>query len=56
MKSFIKNRNNVDLAVLVDEPKDNKLGLVFIAHGQGGIKEQVHIEALKDVFLSKVTV
>jgi len=51
MKTFIKNRNDINIAVIVDEPKIPVNGLAFVAHGQGGIKEQVHIEALKDVFL-----
>lgn len=50
MKQFIKNRNNVALSVLVEE-EDNRRGLVFLAHGLGGFKEQVHIRAMAEACL-----
>lgn len=50
MKQFIKNRNNVALSVVV-EGELNRRGLVFIAHGLGGFKEQVHIRAMAEAFL-----
>jgi pimeloyl-ACP methyl ester carboxylesterase len=50
MKLSIKNRNNVALSVKV-EGEDNRRGLVFIAHGLGGFKEQVHIRAMAEAFL-----
>lgn len=50
MKYEIKNRLGLKLVIQVDEPESPR-GLVFIAHGQGGFKEQKHIEAFKDAFL-----
>lgn len=49
-KIVIRNRNDLKLVILVDST-DNPEGLVFIAHGQGGFKEQIHIQAFADVFL-----
>ena len=46
----IKNRHGLKLVIQVDAP-DNPKKLVFIAHGQGGFIEQVHIQAFADVFL-----
>lgn len=50
MKYEIKNRLGLKLIIQVDEPKNPK-ALAFVAHGQGGFKEQKHIEAFKDAFL-----
>lgn len=49
-KFKITNRSGLKLVIQVDEP-ENPHSLVFIAHGQGGFKEQKHIEAFKDAFL-----
>ena len=48
-KLFIKNRNNKNIAVLVDIV-DNQKGLVFIMHGLGGFKEQRHIQTFAKAF------
>lgn len=48
-KIFIQNRDNLKIAVLVEKP-DNAKGLVIIEHGLGGYKEQLHIEAMSQVF------
>jgi pimeloyl-ACP methyl ester carboxylesterase len=49
-KFTIKNRHGLKLVIQVDTP-DNSTNLVFIAHGQGGHKEQKHIEAFAQAFL-----
>jgi pimeloyl-ACP methyl ester carboxylesterase len=49
MKTFIPNRENKKIAVVVDETPDSK-GLVFVMHGLGGFKEQPHIQAFADAF------
>jgi pimeloyl-ACP methyl ester carboxylesterase len=49
-KIVIKNRHSLKVAIQVDEPENPK-NLVFIAHGQGGFKEQKHIQAFADAFL-----
>jgi pimeloyl-ACP methyl ester carboxylesterase len=49
MKTFIKNRDNKKIAVVVDE-KQNSKGLVFVMHGLGGFKEQPHIQTFADAF------
>lgn len=46
----IQNRNNVAIFV-VAEGLENKTGLVFVVHGLGGFKEQLHIRAMADTFL-----
>jgi len=50
MKTKVLNRNGVDLSVVVEEP-DKPTGLVFICHGLGGFKEQVHIRAMAEELL-----
>lgn len=50
MKQRIKNRNDIELAVVVENEK-GATGLAFIVHGLGGFKEQVHIRALAESFL-----
>jgi pimeloyl-ACP methyl ester carboxylesterase len=49
-KVSIVNRNNLRVAIQIDEP-ENVLGLAFIAHGFKGFKEQIHIQAFADAFL-----
>ncbi len=49
-KYSTKNRHGLKLVIQVDKP-DNPTNLAFIAHGQGGFKEQEHIQAFADVFL-----
>ena len=49
MKTFIKNRNNKNIAVVVKE-NPNPKGLVFVMHGLGGFKEQPHIQTFADAF------
>lgn len=46
----LKNRSGLKLVGIIDHPA-NPSGLVFIAHGQGGFKEQTHIKAFTDAFL-----
>ncbi len=46
----IKNRRGLRLVIQVDTPKSPK-NLAFIAHGQGGFKEQKHIQAFAEAFL-----
>lgn len=48
-KVTIKNRRGLKLVIQVDTP-DNPTELVFIAHGQGGFKEQVHVSSYAEVF------
>lgn len=50
MKVIIKNRQNIDLAVVI-EGESNTTGLAFVVHGLGGFKEQVHIRAMTEAFL-----
>lgn len=45
MNKTIKNRDDVDLAVVV-EGEGNQNGLAFVAHGLGGFKEQMHIRTI----------
>jgi len=49
MNLTISNHNNQKIAVSVNLPKQAK-GLVFIAHGLGGFKEQAHIVSMKNAF------
>lgn len=46
----ITNQSGLKLHIQVDTPLEPK-GLVFIAHGQKGSLQQVHIQAFTDVFL-----
>lgn len=50
MKFELKNRRNLKVVGIVETPED-PTGLAFIAHGQGGYKEQPHIQAFKTAFL-----
>ncbi|MFH1509232.1 MAG: alpha/beta fold hydrolase [bacterium] len=49
MKTFIKNAKGKNICLLI-EKKKNQRGLVFIAHGLGGFKEQKHITAMAKAF------
>lgn len=49
MKTFIKNRNDKKIAVVVEENPNSK-GLVFVMHGLGGFKEQTHIQTFSQAF------
>ncbi len=51
-KLFIKNRNNKNVAVVIEENPNSK-GLVFVMHGLGGFKEQPHIQTFADAFREK---
>jgi len=51
-KLFIKDRQNQNIAVILDRDKNQK-GLVFVMHGLGGFKEQDHIQAFGSVFREK---
>ena len=46
----IENRRGLKLVIQVDTP-ENSSNLVFIAHGQGGFMEQIHITAFTEAFL-----
>ncbi len=50
MKTTITNRNNINLAVVVENPEETS-GLAFVVHGLGGFKEQVHMRTIADTFL-----
>lgn len=51
-KIFIKNRDDLTVVVLLEQnPVQN--GLVFVAHGLGGFKEQPQMQMLADVFTKK---
>ncbi|MBI2592647.1 MAG: alpha/beta hydrolase [Candidatus Colwellbacteria bacterium] len=49
-KTFIKNRKGLNISVLIEKSEEQK-SLVFIMHGLGGFKEQLHIQAFADAFL-----
>ena len=49
MKIFIQNRDNKKLAVILEEAVNQK-GVAFVMHGQGGFKEQPHIQTFADAF------
>ena len=49
MKTFIKNRNDKKIVVVVEE-NPNQKGLVFTTHGLGGFKEQIHMQTFADAF------
>jgi len=44
-----KNRNDVEIAINV-RIHGQAQGLVFVVHGLGGFKEQIHIKAMVDAF------
>lgn len=51
MKMFIKNRNDNDIAVVVEARSDNSHKLAFVMHGLGGSKEEVHLRGLIKILL-----
>jgi pimeloyl-ACP methyl ester carboxylesterase len=51
-KYRIDNRKGEYMTVLVERPKYSS-GLVFIAHGLGGWKEQTHLQAVAEAFLGQ---
>ncbi|MCX6806677.1 MAG: alpha/beta hydrolase [Candidatus Berkelbacteria bacterium] len=51
-KTFIRNRKNQKVSVLIEEAKNQK-GLAFIMHGLGGFKEALHIQAMANAFKDK---
>jgi len=50
MKTFIQNRKNQKVSVLVEERPDTK-GVVFVMHGLGSYKELAHLETYSSAFL-----
>lgn len=48
-KTFIKNRKNQKIAVIIEESKDQK-GLAFVMHGQGDCKDSDHIKTYAKCF------
>lgn len=48
-KVIIKNRDNLNISIMVDETPNQK-GLAFIMHGLGGYKEQPHVQAFAKSF------
>lgn len=52
-KVRIKNRDGKTIVVLVEIPIEKPTGLVFIMHGLGGFKEQVHLENGAKTFFGK---
>ncbi|MBU0576676.1 lysophospholipase [Patescibacteria group bacterium] len=52
MKQIITNADGERIAVLINQPKLAQ-GLVFVAHGLGAHKEQLHIETLARSFINK---
>jgi len=52
MKFEINNRKNQKIVVLL-EKVENQKGLVFVMHGLGGFKEQLHIQAFAEAFLEE---
>lgn len=48
-KLFIKNRNGKNISVIIEEAEHQK-DLSFVLHGQGGFKEQPHIESFAAAF------
>lgn len=49
IKEFIKNRKGQKMAVLINMVPEQS-GLVFVAHGLGGFKEQPHLEIIAGAF------
>lgn len=48
-KLFIKNRNNHNIAIII-EKSENQKGLVFIMHALGATKEQLQIQTFAEAF------
>jgi pimeloyl-ACP methyl ester carboxylesterase len=51
-KTFITNRRGQRVCVVVDETIDAK-GLVFVMHGLGGNKDQLHVQTFASAFKEK---
>ncbi|TSC81748.1 MAG: Uncharacterized protein G01um101420_853 [Parcubacteria group bacterium Gr01-1014_20] len=51
-KVFIKNRNGVKLAIVVEQTPNQK-GLAFVMYGQGGFKEDLNVRTFTEAFLGK---
>jgi len=51
MKLSIKNRKGLKLVIQVDNPK-GIAGLVYIAHGLSGNKEESHIQVFAESLLN----
>lgn len=49
MKTFIRNRKNQKVVVVVEE-HPNSQNLVFVMHGLGGTKEQPHVQTFAQAF------
>lgn len=49
METYIRNRKDQKISVLVEQAADSK-GLVFIAHGLGGFKDEPHIQKYAQTF------
>jgi len=49
INEVIKNRKGQKMAVIVEQSNPQK-GLMFIMHGLGGFKEQLHLQAIAEVF------
>lgn len=49
---FIKNRHQLNIAVVVNETPNSK-GLAFVMHGLGGFKEQPHIQLIASTFFEQ---
>lgn len=52
-KIFIKNRENLDLAILFSIPQEPSQGLVFIEHGFTGHKDEPQIKTIAETFVNK---
>lgn len=52
METVIKNRNNVDVTVVVEEPQNATDKLAFVMHGLGGSKDEVHLRGLISALLN----
>src|SRR3990167_2091167 len=48
-KIFIKNRKNQKICVVLEKNTEQK-GLVFIMHGLGGSKDELHIQTFAKTF------
>lgn len=51
MKVFIKNRDENDICVVVENEKNDSSKLVFIMHGLSGSKEEPHLRGIAKVFI-----
>ncbi len=51
MKTTIQNRDQKHIVVVVDEVPDAK-GMAIVMHGLSGTKDQPHIKAISDVFVT----